>query len=271
VTQIIRCETDAMHVDVLLDTFGAAWGDVRDAANAASDAGFSGIWTFDHVDGRVYDAPHVLEGWTVLSALAASVADVMIGPLVLNVANRNPGIVAAMTATLQQIAAGRLLIGLGAGARPGTQYAREQRAIGQPVYADGQRRVQVEHCIDDVRRLWRLPGFLRPDPEPPFIVGASGPKLAELAGRVGDGINVRASHPQLGDLIAIARDAHGRVGGDGSRFIVTVLAGFDERWVAPDSSDHARLAALGVDRLVLLAALPADPARLAAAGRLIPR
>src|SRR5205823_1986399 len=115
------------------------WGDVRDAASAAADAGFAGLWTFDHVDGRVYDAPHVLEAWTLLSALAVALPGVVIGPLVLNVANRQPGMLAAMAATLQHIAGGRLVIGLGAGARPGTRYAREQHTIGQPVYGDVRR------------------------------------------------------------------------------------------------------------------------------------
>ena len=260
-----------MQVDVLLDAFGAEWADVRDAAKAAADAGFAGIWTFDHVDGAVYDAPHVLESWTLLSALAVTVPDVMIGPLVLNVANRPPGILAPMAATLQHVSNGRLLLGLGAGARPGTRYAREQQTIGQPVYADVQRRAQVERCIDDVRRLWRLPGFLRPDPEPPFIVGTLGPKMAELAGRVADGINTRASHPRLPELLDVAREAHRRVRPHDDRFLVTVFADFDEGWLAPESAARARLAALEVDRLVLFVSLPHDPARLAAAGRLLPR
>src|SRR5262249_22881341 len=110
---------DTLHIDVLLDCFGAAWDDVRDAALAAADAGFDAIWVFDHVDGRVYDAPYVLEAWTVLSALAVVVPDVMLGPMVLNVANRPPGILAAMVATLQHVSGGRVLLGLGAGARPG--------------------------------------------------------------------------------------------------------------------------------------------------------
>jgi len=71
-----------MKVDVLLDPFGARWAEVRDAATVAIDAGFAGIWTYDHLDGRVYDAPFVLECWTVLSALAVAVPGVMLGPLV---------------------------------------------------------------------------------------------------------------------------------------------------------------------------------------------
>ena len=55
------------------------------------------------------------------------------------------------------------------------------------------------------------------------------------------------------------------------RFLVTVFADFDEGWLAPESAARARLAALEVDRLVLFVSLPHDPARLAAAGRLLPR
>ena len=84
-----------MQVDVLLDPFGARWSDVRDATSTAVDAGFSGIWTWDHLDGRVYRASHVLECWTVLTAIAVAVPDVMIGPLFLNVANRHPGVLAS--------------------------------------------------------------------------------------------------------------------------------------------------------------------------------
>src|SRR5262249_33888679 len=181
-TPVIRSRTgEPVQVDVLLDTFGAQWTDVRDAARTAAGVGFGGLWTFDHVDGNVYDASHVLEAWTVLSALAVTVPDVSIGPLVLNVANRKPGVLAVMAATLQHVAGGRLVLGLGAGARPGTRYSREQQVIGEPVYGHEQRRAEVERCIDDVRRLWRAPGFLRPEPEPPVVVAARGPKMAALA------------------------------------------------------------------------------------------
>ena len=97
-----------MQVDLLLDPFGARWADVRDAASAAIDAGFAGIWTYDHLDGRVYDAPFVLECWTVLSALAVAAPGVVLGPLVLNVQNRHPGVLATMAATLQEVSGGRL-------------------------------------------------------------------------------------------------------------------------------------------------------------------
>ena len=81
-----------MNVDLLLDPFGADWRDVCDTARAAADAGFDGIWMWDHLDGRVHGAAHILECWTTLTAIATSVPqEIIIGPLVLNVANRRPG------------------------------------------------------------------------------------------------------------------------------------------------------------------------------------
>ena len=197
-----------MQVDVLLDTFGTRWTDLRDTAVAAAEAGFGGIWTWDHLDGRVYRAPDVLECWTVLTAVSVAVPDVMVGPLVLNVANRHPGVLAVMAATLQDVSGGRLLLGLGAGGGPDTPYLREQEAIGRTVPPDSARRALVEACVEEVRRLWHAPGFLEPDPAPPFVIGAFGPKMAEIAGRVGDGINTRATHPRLAEIVGIARDAH---------------------------------------------------------------
>ena len=151
-----------MQLDLLLDPFGARWTEVRDAAAAAIDAGFAGIWTYDHLDGRVYDAPFVLECWTVLSALAVAAPGVMLGPLVLNVPNRHPGVLATMAATLQEVSGGRLLLGLGAGG--GAGQSLRARAGGDR--ADDRcrirlRRAQVELCVEEVRRLWqqsRVPG-----------------------------------------------------------------------------------------------------------------
>ncbi len=258
-----------LQVDLLLDAFGARWADLRDAARAAREAGFRGIWVFDHVDGRVYDAPHVLECWTVLSALAALVPDVTLGPLVLNVANRTAGVLAAMSATLQDVCGGRHLLAIGAGARPGTPYAREQEALGLPVYGDAERRVRVGRYVEDVRRSWRAPGFLHPEPEPPILLAAFGPKMAELAGRVGDGVNARAEDPRLDELVEIARGAHHDAGRDGAPLLVTTFASFDEHWLAPESSEREGLESLGVDRLILFASPPFDRTRLAAAGALL--
>jgi alkanesulfonate monooxygenase SsuD/methylene tetrahydromethanopterin reductase-like flavin-dependent oxidoreductase (luciferase family) len=124
--------------------------------------------------------------WTVLSALAASVPRLAIGPLVLNVANRDAGTLAVMAATLQHVSRGRLLLGLGAGARAGTAWATEQEALGRLVHANAVRRQNVEAAVTVLRRVWsgEVPpaaGFLRPEPVPPIVMAGFGPKMAALA------------------------------------------------------------------------------------------
>ena len=81
-----------MKTDLLLIPMSARWADMRAAALAAEDAGFDGLWTWDHLRDPDGDGgPGVPEAWTVLTALAEVTRRVSLGPLVLNVANRQPG------------------------------------------------------------------------------------------------------------------------------------------------------------------------------------
>ena len=185
-------------MDLLFDPFGEEWEDLRDAAVGAEEAGFDGVWLYDHLAGR-RNASHVLECWTVLSALAAAVPQLAVGSLVLNVANRDAGTLAVIAATLQEVSGGELLLGIGAGAAQGP-LRHEQQAFGRPVLGDVARRAAVESTITTLRQVWSgtaggVDGFLRPSPPPPVIVGGFGP-IARLAGRLGDGINA-PSGPSL--------------------------------------------------------------------------
>ena len=143
-----------MLIDVLFDPFDARWSDVRDGALAAEQAGFDGLWLYDHLAGSVHGANRVLECWTTLTAIAATVPRIAIGPLVLNVANRDPGTLAVMAATLQEVSDGRLLLGIGAGGGHDTPYAAEQEALGRKVPGAKARRRSVEEAIARLRGVW---------------------------------------------------------------------------------------------------------------------
>jgi alkanesulfonate monooxygenase SsuD/methylene tetrahydromethanopterin reductase-like flavin-dependent oxidoreductase (luciferase family) len=261
-----------MKTDLLLIPMSARWRDLRAAALAAEAAGFDGLWTWDHLrDPDGVATPGVPEAWTVLTALAEATRAIALGPLVLNVANRHPGVLANMAATLQAVSGGRLLLGLGAGGSRRTPYAAEQDAIGQSVDRDEVRARRVVEAIELIRRLWSgHAGFLRPEPAPPIIVGGFGPRMAGIAGRHGDGFNTQAMHPRLADLVRVARDEHAASGRDAARFIVTVFAGLDERWLRSDSRARQMLDGAGVERLILLIEPPFDPDQISRAGRLLP-
>jgi alkanesulfonate monooxygenase SsuD/methylene tetrahydromethanopterin reductase-like flavin-dependent oxidoreductase (luciferase family) len=274
-----------MKTDLLLMPMGGRYREMREAAVAAEEAGFDGLWTWDHLrdpDGGA--ASRVPEAWTVLSALAEVTKRVMLGPLVLNVSSRHPGLLANMAATLQEISGGRLLLGLGAGAHRRMPYAVEHEALGIAVERDGVRAERVAEAAQVMRRLWagdrssfdgtqyRLSnpsGFLRPDPPPPIVVGGFGPRMAAIAGRHADGFNTQAAHPQLAELLRVARDEHAASGRNPSGFVATVFGGFRESYLRADAPARASLERLGVERLILLVEPPYDPARIRQAGRVL--
>jgi alkanesulfonate monooxygenase SsuD/methylene tetrahydromethanopterin reductase-like flavin-dependent oxidoreductase (luciferase family) len=254
---------------------------MRAAAGAADESGFEGVWTWDHLRDPAGSPEGVPEAWTALTGLAEATRRVMLGPLVLNVSNRHPGLLANMAATLQQVSGGRLLLGIGAGGNRRTPYAAEQEALGLAVEPDAVRAQRVVEAIAVLRALWsgdgggfdgrhyRLAhpaGYLRAEPPPPIVVGGFGPRMAGIAGRHGDGFNTQAHHPRLAELVEIARAERRASGRDPAAFVVTVFAGLQDRWLQADSRARGALEALGVDRLILLLEPPFDARRLRAAG-----
>ena len=273
-----------MKTDLLLIPMGARWAEMRSAAMAAEEAGFDGLWTWDHLRDPDGDPAGVPECLTTLAALAQVTTRVTLGPLVLNVSSRHPGLLANMAATLQQMSGGRLILGLGAGGSTQTPYAREQEALGLTVERDAVRAERVVEAAQVLRRLWsgdtssfagthyrldRPAGYLRADPPPPIVIGGFGPRMAAIAGTHGDGFNTQARHPQLADLARIARDAHAASGRDPARFSLSVFAGLAPAWLRPDSESRATLTRYQVNRLILLIQPPYDASQIRAAGRLL--
>src|SRR5947208_9383792 len=213
-----------MKTDLLLIPMSARYQDMRAAAVAAEEAGFDGLWTWDHLrDSDAPDGPGVPEAMTVLTALAEATRRLSLGPLVLNVANRHPGLLANMASTLQAVSNGRLLLGIGAGGSRRTPYAVEQQALGLSVERDEVRAGRVVEAIETMRRLWSgQSGFLKPEPPPPIIVGGFGPRMAGIAGRHADGFNTQAMHPRLADLARLARDEHTKAGRNAADFILKI-------------------------------------------------
>ena len=242
-----------VKIDLLFDPFGASWHDIQEGAIAAEGEGFDGVWLYDHLAGSVHGQERVLECWTTLTAIAATVPRIALGPMVLNVANRHPGTLGVMAATLQEVSGGRLLLGLGAGGGRHTPYAAEQQVFGRPVLGDTARRAALEAAVATIRSVWTgtidgVGGFLRPDPTPPIIIGGFGPKMAQLAGRVADGVNLPAG-PGLGRLVEIARASRAASARHSSPFVVTVSSDLS-------AAARERLKELDVDRAVVFVTPP---------------
>src|SRR4051812_49181085 len=124
-----------MIIDLQISPATTSWPVLRDGVLAAEALGYGAGWVFAHFDGRVLSprgavGSGMLECFSLLGALAATTSTIRLGSLVVNVANRPPGTLAASAATVQRISGGRLLLGLGAGASPTSPWAAEQNALG---------------------------------------------------------------------------------------------------------------------------------------------
>ena len=181
-------------VDPATLRFGAAfwiqrteWSEVRAWGLAAEAAGFDSLWVDDHLlnDEGDPDDPK-LEGWATLSALAAVTSRPRLGHLVVANTFREPGLVAKLAVTLDDISGGRAVLGLGAG-----WFAREHEAFGIDFGATAGERIDrlaeaaaiLRRLLDGERvthagRFYRLDGAVaRPGPHDgriPILVGGMG-------------------------------------------------------------------------------------------------
>jgi alkanesulfonate monooxygenase SsuD/methylene tetrahydromethanopterin reductase-like flavin-dependent oxidoreductase (luciferase family) len=118
------------------------------------------------------------------------------------------------------------------------------------------RHARLVSTLDEIDRLWsperdeELATFPQPPAPTPMVLGVNSPQLAELAGARCDGLNVRASHEHLADLLAAAMRARAS-SGRSDRFDVSVWARWDEALFDPRHADRIRWEGLGVNRLIL--------------------
>jgi len=257
-----------LSIDLQVNQGQCSWAQLIDIAHIAENNKYSTLWVADHLSGQVMNAPSMPECFTLLGALAAITSTINIGPLVANVGNRHPGVLASAAATVQNISGGRLILGLGAGTSPTSTFAAEQNALGIEIPRTMQERhAKLEHTLDVLDEIWsptrdvKFATFEMPCKLPPRILGVNSTALAKVAGTRTDGVNIRSSHPQRAEILRIAKDAATATGK--TDFIVSVWDWFDEELLDPSSSICKQLASEGVNKIILLMRGVPDAKRLA--------
>lgn len=259
-----------MIIDIQLNPAVEPWERIRDGVVVAEAAGFATAFVFDHLAGNLLrGGADMLECFSLLGAMAAATTTIGLGTLVVNVANRNPGVMACAAASVQTISGGRLLLGLGAGPAPNTQWSAEHRALGldlAPTIAT--RHQRLGDAIDLLDEMWAtdrpdvFAHFHRPRQRPLVILGVNSEPLARMAGARTDGLNVRRSHEALPAIIGAAFDARAASERADEPMIVSVWAEWDRALADPEHPDRRRWSELGVNRLVLVSLDPHDPHEL---------
>ncbi len=254
-----------MIIDIQLNPAVEPWQRLLDGVLAAEQAGFGTVWVYDHFDGSMLRGSTMIECFTLLGAYAASTTRIGIGPMVVNVANRNPYVMAMSALSVQHISGGRLRLGIGAGAAPGTPWSAEHRLFGIELGATlHERHHRFEAALDVLDTLLAqerpaaFDSFPRAEVRPPVVVGVNSTSLAEVVGRRCDGMNIRADHPELAAIIAAARGARAESAAAGLPFDVSVWTHWDASLADPEHPRRQAWDALGVDRLILTCLDPFD-------------
>src|SRR5207244_3870223 len=100
---------------VTLPQIKRTWAEVRAAAVEFDRLGFDSVWVCDHLYGVPLPHLPIFEAWSELAAVAAITERVELGTLVTPPFFRNPAVFAKQVATIDQVANGRVIVGLGGG------------------------------------------------------------------------------------------------------------------------------------------------------------
>jgi alkanesulfonate monooxygenase len=196
---------------------GADYDDLLRVAQTAEAAGYDAFFRSDHylaMGGSGEPGP--TDAWTALAGLAVQTSRIRLGTLVNSATFRLPGPLAITVAQVDQMSAGRVELGLGAG-----WFEAEHAAYGIPFPPLGERFDRLAEQLEIITGLWgTLPGerfsfsgkhysltdspaLPKPvqQPRPPVIVGGFGKRRTpRLAARFADEINV--AFVGMGDVAA---------------------------------------------------------------------
>src|SRR5690349_14088586 len=105
----------ALHFGVTIPQIKRTWEESEAAAREFEAMGYDPLWVCDHLYGPQSPQIPILEAWSLLSAIAAVTERVELGTLVTPAGMRNPAQLGKVAATVDNIAGGRVILGLGGG------------------------------------------------------------------------------------------------------------------------------------------------------------
>ncbi len=169
-------------------------GDVSELVKLGVDAERTG---FDTVFVSCHYMNH--DPFGILSLIADSTTRARVGPGVANPYQVHPVVLASRMATLDEISAGRSVLGLGAG---------DSSALANLGIAPDRPLERVLETLQGARRLWRGERLdandtfdadgarlLTGERSVPIYLGAQGPDMLRMSAKYADGVLVNAAHP----------------------------------------------------------------------------
>jgi alkanesulfonate monooxygenase SsuD/methylene tetrahydromethanopterin reductase-like flavin-dependent oxidoreductase (luciferase family) len=200
---------------------------VAEVAATAEQAGWDGVFVWDHVLRPAHEPQEIADPWIVLAAIAIATTSVRIGPMVTPITRRRPIKLARETISLDHLSDGRLTLGLGLG----VDTSRELSGFGEVVDARIRGRrldegadllVQMwsgeqvdfhgEHFVADAITVLPRP-VQRPRIPVWFAARGSARKPARRAARFDGLLPIEVDERDLSEMLAVVVDERGTLDG----------------------------------------------------------
>ncbi len=176
-------------------------------AQRAEESGFTFALISDHYHPWIDHQGHSPFVWSVIGGIAHATQRLTLGTGVTCPTMRiHPAIIAQAAATSAAMMSGRFFLGVGTGEN------LNEHILGERWPAHDMRQAMLEEAIEIMRLLWQGDTltyrgvyytvenariYTLPDRLPPILMAASGPRAAEAAGRLGDGLITTAPDADL--------------------------------------------------------------------------
>lgn len=153
----------------------ADWQRYYACVQEAEELNYDSLWVADH--------PAVMSDcWSVLTSLAVTTRRIRLGSLVSCVYYRNPALLARLSADVDRLSKGRLVLGLGIGDRP-----PEFASLGLPFPGVRERQEKLEEVILAVQETWKkLPLGPVQQPHVPLLIAGGGTRTLFQVARYAD-------------------------------------------------------------------------------------
>ena len=253
-----------MRIDIETSQHHLTWDEITSRARLAEEAGFEGVWIFDHFK-PLYANPKgpCFEAWTLLAGIAAVTEKIRMGTLVTGITYRHPSILATEAVTVDHISNGRLEYAIGAawfdgehdelGVRfPGTRERIEVLEDAINIY----KALTTEEDVTYKGKHYSLDNATylpRPvqKPYPPLWLGASGEKvMLPLVGRTADAWHTYGNRKDLARKWDIVSEAATKAGRDPSQIRRSTSISISKPWDEVRDRAHA-YRELGLDILIV--------------------
>lgn len=222
-----------VHFGVTIPQIKRTWDEAKAASREFEAMGYDSLWVCDHLYGPQSPSIPILEAWSLISAVAAITEKVEIGTLVTPAGMRNAAQLGKVIATVDNIAGGRIIPGLGAGWMP-----REFTDFGVPFLPTGQRLGQLRETVELLKAMWSEPSVTyegkyvraqdvmcepKPVRTPPILIGGAGEKvtlkLAAQHAAIWNNMAVHQAH--LPQKVEVLKQHCAAVGRDPSEIVIS--------------------------------------------------